>query len=145
MKRWRKTVPPLRDGQRTSPPTSAPPGRRAVQACPPSRFPLPQVRQGETKAAIGGPGWCCSSGPARQRGRLALRTREAREQKSPEIGRKLALTEQGIREALDRGTTSRAELPRHLEKAAAAAVVTSPPAGELLIKTAQGDSRRPAH
>src|SRR5262249_9421199 len=67
--------------------------------------------------------------------------RAAREREiALETARKLALTEQGIRQALDRAATSRAELHRLLKKAGGVQQLLNQPAGWLLfIKTAQGE------
>src|SRR5262249_1703235 len=110
----------------------------AVQACPPSVGDRFRKFARRNKAAIGvagvvlfflvllgsGAGW-------------ALRDREAREQ---EIARKLALTEEGIRQALERGTTSRAELHAILKKPGGVQQLLNQPARwELFIKTAEGE------
>jgi eukaryotic-like serine/threonine-protein kinase len=71
----------------------------------------------------------------------ALRDRQAREQEiALETARKLALTEEGIRQALDRGTKSRAELHALLRKPGGVQQLLNQPARwELFIKTAQGE------
>ena len=67
--------------------------------------------------------------------------RAAREQEiAQETARKLALTEQGIRQALDRGTARRAELHAILKRPGGAQQLLNQAARwELLIKTAQGE------
>jgi eukaryotic-like serine/threonine-protein kinase len=113
-----------------------------VLACPPSALYRFRKFARRNKAAIGvagmvlfflvllgsGAGW-------------ALRDREAREQKiALETARKLALTEQGIRQALDRGATSRAELHAILKKPGGVQQLLNQPARwELFLKTAQGE------
>ncbi len=113
-----------------------------VLACPPSALYRFRKFVRRNKAAIGvagmvlfflvllgsGAGW-------------ALRDREAREQEiALETGRKLALTEEGIRQALDRGTKSRTELHGILKKPGGVQQLLNQPARwELLIKTAQGE------
>jgi serine/threonine protein kinase/tetratricopeptide (TPR) repeat protein len=71
----------------------------------------------------------------------ALRDREAREQQiAQETARKLALTEEGIRQALDRASTSRAELQAILKKPGGVQQLLNQPARwELFIKTAQAE------
>src|SRR5262249_43964077 len=71
----------------------------------------------------------------------ALRDREAREQEiAQETARKLALTEEGIRQALDRGIKSRAELQATLRKPGGVQQLLNQPARwELSIKMAQGE------
>jgi tetratricopeptide (TPR) repeat protein len=67
--------------------------------------------------------------------------RQAREQEiALETAHKLALTEQGIRQALDRATQSRAELHALLKKSGGVQQLLNQPARwELFIKTAQGE------
>jgi eukaryotic-like serine/threonine-protein kinase len=113
-----------------------------VQACPPSAMYRFRKFARRNKAAIGvagmvlfflvllgsGAGW-------------ALRDREAREQEiAQQTARKLALTEEGIRQALDRGTASRADLHVILKKPGGVQQLLNQPARwKLLIKTAQGE------
>lgn len=113
-----------------------------VQACPPSALYRLRKFARRNKAAIGvagmvlfflvlvgsGAGW-------------ALRDREARELEiAQETARKLALTEDGIRQALERGTKSRAELHAILKKPGGVQQLLNQPARwELLIKTALGE------
>jgi tetratricopeptide (TPR) repeat protein/serine/threonine protein kinase len=69
-----------------------------------------------------------------------VRDRAAREQEiAGEAARKLAHTEEGIRQALDRGTNSRAELHALLKKPGGVQELLNQPARwELFLKTAQG-------
>ena len=71
----------------------------------------------------------------------SVRDRQAREQEiSLETARRLALTEQGIRQALDRGTKSSADLHAILKKPGGVQQLLNQPARwELSIKTAQGE------
>jgi tetratricopeptide (TPR) repeat protein/tRNA A-37 threonylcarbamoyl transferase component Bud32 len=114
----------------------------AVQAVPPSAGYRLRKFARRNKTAIGvagmvliflvllgsGAGW-------------ALRDREAREREiAQETARKLALTEEGIRQALDRGTKSRAELHAILTKPGGVQELLNQPARwELFIKTAQAE------
>src|SRR5262245_44154364 len=70
-----------------------------------------------------------------------MRDQAAREQEiAGEAARKLALTEGGIRQALDRGTNSRTELHAILKKPGGVQQLLNQPARwELFIKTAQGE------
>jgi tetratricopeptide (TPR) repeat protein len=70
-----------------------------------------------------------------------MRDRTAREQEiALDRSKKLALTEEGIRQALDRGTTSRAELHAILKKPGGVQELLNQPARwELFLKTAQGE------
>ena len=71
----------------------------------------------------------------------SVRDRQAREHEiALETARRLALTEQGIRQALDRGTKSSADLHAILKKPGGVQQLLNQPARwELLIKTAQGE------
>jgi serine/threonine protein kinase len=70
-----------------------------------------------------------------------MRDREAREQEiALERAKKLALTEEGIRQALDRGTNSRAALHAILKSSGGVQQLLNQPARwELFLKTAQGE------
>src|SRR5262249_47609828 len=70
-----------------------------------------------------------------------LRDRAAREQEiAGEAARKLALTEEGIRQALDRGTRSRAGLHAVLKQPGGVQeLLNQPGRWELFLKTAQGE------
>jgi tetratricopeptide (TPR) repeat protein/serine/threonine protein kinase len=70
-----------------------------------------------------------------------VRDRAAREEEiAGEAARKLALTEEGIRQALDRGTNNRAELHALLKKPGGVQQLLNQPARwELFLKTAQGE------
>jgi eukaryotic-like serine/threonine-protein kinase len=71
----------------------------------------------------------------------SVRDRQARQREaSLETARRLAVTEQGIRQALDRGTKSSADLHTILKKSGGVQQLLNQPARwELLIKTAQGE------
>jgi serine/threonine protein kinase/tetratricopeptide (TPR) repeat protein len=71
----------------------------------------------------------------------ATRNRAAREQEiAQETARKFALTEEGIRQSLNRGTASRADLHAILKRPGGVQELLNQPARwELLIKTAQGE------
>jgi tetratricopeptide (TPR) repeat protein/serine/threonine protein kinase len=71
----------------------------------------------------------------------AMRDRGAREQEiALDRAKKLALTEEGVRQALDRGTRSRAELHDILKRPGGVQELLNQPARwELFLKTAQGE------
>ena len=71
----------------------------------------------------------------------SVRDRQAREHEiSQEAARRLAVTEQGIRQSLDRGTKSSADLHTILKNAGGVQQLLNQPARwELLIKTAQAE------
>ncbi|MHB0960015.1 MAG: tetratricopeptide repeat protein [Pirellulaceae bacterium] len=113
-----------------------------VQACPPSanyRFRKLARRNKRSLATVGvvavavlisatALGW-------------SVRDREAREQQiALETSRRLAVTEEGIRQALDRATRSRADLNAILKNPGGVQQLLNQPARwELLLKTARGE------
>src|SRR5262249_56521916 len=74
-------------------------------------------------------------------GGWGMRDRAGREREiALETARKLTLTKEGIRQALDRASRSRAELHAILKKPGGVQLLLNQPARwELLIRTAQGE------
>jgi tetratricopeptide (TPR) repeat protein len=119
-----------------------------VQACPPSAmYRLRKFARRNKRALAMGAVVAVAVLIAATALGWAMRDREAREQEiALETARKVALTEQGIRQALDRASRSRAELHAILKKPGGVQLLLNQPARwELLIKTAQGELAQAGH
>jgi len=126
-----------------SPPMSSATGRRACRRVRHRRFYASASSPGEPRPPFGWRDGACSFWSCRQRAVGATGPRSTGQKIALESARKIALTEQGIREALRQRKRNRAGCTIILKGRRRAAVAQPARRWELLIKTARGTRAGP--